>query len=65
MPDPSQSRRDDFVVRIWDEGGQARGYATHIPSDEKIAFTSLDALKDFLAQNSAFDSNDAGEGSEA
>ncbi|MFZ5820635.1 MAG: hypothetical protein ACOYYJ_12120 [Chloroflexota bacterium] len=43
-----------FVVRLWTETTQIsqvplRGSVEHVPSGQKLYFTSLDALSDFIA----------------
>ena len=43
-----------FVVRLWSEAAQIpqvplRGSVEHIPTGQKIYFTSLDDLADFIA----------------
>ncbi len=44
-----------FIVRMWQEPGQPvvahwRGYVEHVPSGQRLYFTSLTDLNDFIGQ---------------
>ncbi len=45
-----------FIVRMWQEPSQAaraahwRGYIEHVPSGQRLYFTSLTDLNDFIGQ---------------
>ena len=44
-----------FIVRMWQEPSQAvtvhwRGYVDHVPSGQRLYFTSLTDLNDFISQ---------------
>ena len=44
-----------FIVRMWQEPSQAvtvrwRGYVEHVPSGQRLYFTSLTDLNDFIGQ---------------
>ena len=55
-----------FIVRMWQEPSQAlaarwRGYVEHVPSGQRLYFTSLTDLNDFIGQRltrPAFGGND-------
>jgi hypothetical protein len=47
-----------FIVRMWQEPSQAvsahwRGYIEHVPSGQRLYFTSLTDLNDFIGQRLA------------
>lgn len=51
---------DTFIVKIWCDGGMARGHIQHVATKEYTYFLSLNKMVDFMVSRLSLSANDFG-----